>query len=297
MVDIVGAFFILASGNVANKFLLQYMSGELLVAIRMTVSGALLLLYHGRSSERLRWKYIRSDVMALTLIILCTALLPALLKAFALKYMPVSKQSLLGSIDPFITALYSYMLFNERITWRMLLGMTVGCSGIIISLLSSSPAEMLWGHISILSYPELAVVGAVALSRYGWMVVQGMLRKGRYEPSELNGIAMLSGGLMAFGLCAVRGTVLNVPVELYAQFFGVLCYTTLIGNVIGYTAYAYCLRRHSANLVALAGLLFPLFAALLSWLIGLEQLTWHFFVALFCVAIGLFILQGAQKKD
>jgi drug/metabolite transporter (DMT)-like permease len=296
--DVIGAFFLLSSGNVANKYLLAYMSSELLVGIRMSVSGALLLLYKMNGSSRLQWSYLKHDRTALLFIILCTSLIPALLKAFSLKYMLVSKQALLGSIDPFITALYSYIMLQEYPTMRTLCGIILGVIGIVISLLASPSSETLWGELFIFSYPELAILGSVALSRYGWMVVQIMLKKGRYEPSELNSISMLSGGIIALLWCMIKGGGIAIPSGSELKFFGALCYTTLVGNILGYTAYAYCLRRHSANFVALAGLLYPLFAACLSALLGLETLTWRFFVSLGFVFAGMFMLSSSfQRKE
>jgi len=272
------------------------MSSELLVGIRMFVAGVLLLLYRVGSSPRLRWNYMRQDTMGLLFIILCTSLIPALLKAFALKYMLVSKQALLGSVDPFITTIYSYFMLQEHPTVLTLGGIGLGMIGIIIPLFSSSSSETLWGELFIFSYPELAILGSIALSRYGWMVVQIMLKKGRYEPSELNGIAMLGSGVIALLWWWIKGGSITLPAGEEGKFFGALCYTTLIGNVLGYTLYAHCLRRHSANFVALAGLLFPLFAACLSALMGLETLTWKFFVSLAFIFAGMLLLSPYFKR-
>lgn len=295
MIDMVIAYALLASGNVANKLLLKSMSPELLVGIRMSVSGLLILLFSVKNSPRLRWSYIRHDVKILAMISVITTLLPALLKAFALTYMVPSKQMLLGSIDPFITAGYAYLLWREPLSWRKALGITVGCIGIGISAISSSPAERLWGEWWIFSLPELAVVIAVALGRYGWMIVQTMLRKGRYLPHELTALSMLASGILSLMISLLWGKTLLFTGPTPDNFISIVLYTTFIGNIAGYTAYSYCLRRHNATVVALTGLLMPLFVAFMSWGIGIEKLTWNFFIAMGFVATGMAIFYSKSR--
>jgi drug/metabolite transporter (DMT)-like permease len=295
MIDMVIAYALLASGNVANKLLLKSISPELLVGIRMSVSGLLILLWSVRKSPRLRWSYIRNDIRILAVISIITTLLPALLKAFALTYMAPSKQMLLGSIDPFITAGYAYLLWREPLSWRKALGITVGCIGIGISAISSSPSEQLWGEWWIFSLPEVAVVLAVALGRYGWMVVQTMLRNGRYLPHELTALSMMASGMLSLAISLARGKTFLFSGATPNNFISIVLYTTFIGNIAGYTAYSYCLHRHNATVVALTGLLMPLFVAFMSWGIGLESLSWNFFIAMSFVTGGMTIFYSKPR--
>jgi len=287
MLTIIGAYFLLASGIVANKYVLRFMPSDLLVGLRMTVSGLFLMSFSLGRSPRLTWKHIKDDLFTLLGIALITTLLPALLKAYALSSMAASKQTLLGSIDPFITALYAYLLWREPITLRKLLGITIGFMGIIYSVADRVPAEQL----SIISLPEVAVIVAIALGRYGWMLVQILLRKERYKPTEITSLSMLMSGLCSLGLFYARGgTFLNniqegVPVTA-------LLYTTFIGNICGYSAYTYCLQRYEATLVSTVGLVVPLFVAALSACSGLEQLTLRFCISFALVAIGMVIFSS-----
>lgn len=293
MIDMIIAYALLASGNVANKYVLKSMAPSLLVGIRMSVSGLLILLFSVKSSPRLRWSHIKHDLPVLSVIAVVTTLLPALLKAFALTYMAPSKQMVIGSIDPFITAAYAYFLWGEPLSWRKALGITIGCIGIGISAASSTPTENIWGEWWIFSLPELAVIIAVALGRYGWMVVQSMLKKERYLPHEITALSMLTSGLLSLGISLVQGNTLTFTGPIPNNFISILLYTTFIGNIGGYTAYSYCLKRHSATVVSLTGLLMPLFVAFMSWFVGLEIITWNFFVAMAFVASGMAIFYSS----
>lgn len=297
MIDMLCAFALLASGNVANKYILQTMSPELLVGIRMSISGLLIILFSIRRSPRLRWSHIRSDLATLSLIALVSTLIPALLKAFALTYMAPSKQVLIGSIDPFITAFYAYLLFSEPITARQLLGIVVGCTGVVIAALTSTPYEKLWGEWGIFSFPECAVIMAVALGRYGWMVTQGLIRKERYRPHEITALSMLTSGILSLILGLLRGKTLIITGPVTPHFVTAVLYTTFIGNIAGYTLYSNCLRHHSSTIVSLTGLSMPLFVALMSWGVGLEPLSATFFIALAFLATGMAIFYSKPKKQ
>lgn len=285
MIDIIGAYLLLASGIVANKYVLRYMAPDLLVGLRMTISGLFLMSLSIRTSPRLRWNHIKHDLGSLIGMSLGSTLIPALLKAYALSMMAASKQTLLGSIDPFITALYAYSIWDERLTARKLIGMTIGFIGIALSVADKVPTEQ-WGIISL---PEIAVIISIALGRYGWILVQILLKKERYKPTEITSIGMLSSGLISLTLNIGRGIHFIRPLPDDFSYINALIYTTVIGNICGYTAYSYCLQRHNATLIATTGLLVPLFVAGISALLGLETLTIRFFIALSMVALGMTI--------
>lgn len=294
MIDILGAYIALAGGMVANKFVLRSMSPTLFVGIRMFVSGFLLFFisrYRAsrNKTKRFCWRYIKADILTILFIATCTALIPALLKAYALPHMPASKYSLLGSIDPFVTAVYAYLLWREKLSWKKFLGIVIGFGGVVISLLSTSAQEMSCGEFWHISYPELFVIGSMIISRYGWILVQSMLRKERYAVTEVNSLTMLLSGGMALGISAWQGAWVNVSSQNSMQFMGALLFTIFVGNVIGYSWYADCLKRYSVTWMALAGLLIPLFVFFISYLLGDEPISIHFFVSLAVVCVGMLV--------
>ncbi len=296
MIDIIGAYLLLASGIVANKYVLRSIAPDLLVGLRMAVSGIFLMGLSIRTSPRLRWNHIRADLSTIMVMSLGATLLPALLKAYALSMMVASKQTLLGSIDPFITAVYAYIIWDERMTRRKLLGMLIGCIGIGISVTDTIPTEQL----TIISLPEVAVLIAIALGRYGWILVQILLKKERYKPTEITSIGMLSSGILSLILYIIRHGAQIPPLPDNLPFINALLYTTIVGNICGYTAYSYCLQRHNATLISMTGLLVPLFVAALSAALGLETLSIRFFIALSLVALGMALFysdtSGRNKK-
>lgn len=297
MFDIILTYALLATGIVANKYILHSISPDLFVGIRMFVAG--LILFVGsliREGKRFRWSYIRVDLPSLLFISLCTTLLPSLTKAFALKYMTASKTALLGSIDPFVTAVYAYILWQEKLSIKQVIGMMVGLLGVITAIISTSSTELAWGEFLYLSYPELAALGSVIISRYGWILVQMLLKKDRYRPAEINSITMLVSGALALGIAWWTGASIVVAPQERISFVALCAYTIIMGNLCGYTLYSYCLRRHRATWMSFSGFLVPVFVISLSrWLMH-EELSWPLVGAAGLLFAGLCIFYYDELK-
>lgn len=317
MIDVFLGFAFLASSTVANKYALSALSLSLMVGLRMLGAGIVLFLLNHKKSHRLSFSYFKTDLLVLLGISLLTMLIPALFKAYALKNMLTSKAAFIASLDPFVTALYAYLFWNERLTKKKIIGIILGFGGTLILLISSSSVEQQLKAWSIFSYPEIAAFLAMAIGRMGWMFVQQMLRKERYTAAEMNGLLMTFSGILAFitpfiwaGFITLllwipgtsgyiwpysfsdAATFLHLCVtpqtKLSLIIFAVV-YTIFIGNVIGYTMYANFLKRHSATFVSLAGFSVPLYVYLFSNILLGEPLSLNFLAASLVTFIGLLI--------
>lgn len=317
MFDVFLGFAFMASATVANKYALTALSLLLMVGLRMLCAGIILFLYYHKKSHRLTFGYFKHDLPILLGISLLTMLVPALFKAFALKHMLASKAAFIASLDPFVTALYSYFFWNEHLTKKKVIGIILGFAGTLILLISSSAGENALMAFSIISYPEIAAFLAMAIGRIGWMFVQQLLRKERYTPAEVNGLLMSISGILAFVIPFIFAATVSllsmIPVinmhslsytfsdaasflypnatsnsHLFWVIFAVI-YTIVIGNVLGYTMYAQFLKRHSATFVSLAGFSVPLYVYLFSNVLLGEPLSLNFLAASCVTFIGLMI--------
>lgn len=277
MIDYIVPFFFLATGFIANKLILAYMSPGLLVGLRMLIAGAILIsvaLWYGRwtflSKVQQRW---------LQLLILSSfaAFIPALLKAYALKHTYSSKVALIGSLDPFLTALYAYILWREPLTLKKWLGILLAVTGTCVLIISHS-AENAATILGPISWGELAALGAAAISRYGWIKIQQLLKANIFNVQEINGITMLCAGIYS-----LASTAIFMPAAFTINWtWGMgllLAYTVLGGNIVGYQLYSYMLKKHSATFVSLAGFSMPIFVYLLGWLVVGETLYPSFILA------------------
>jgi drug/metabolite transporter (DMT)-like permease len=296
MIKIFWGFALLASGIVANKIILLYVPPILSVALRMIIAGSILLAFALRRTHNLRWSYIKHDALALIGAGTLTTLVPAILKAYALKNMLSSKAAFLGSLDPFVTALYAYVFWKETLNWQKILGIIVGFAGALIMLLASAPAEadlLAWGR---LSYPELAALAAMALGRLGWMVVQKLMRSNRYTAAEMSSVSMLFSGTLAIILSLYYEPVKMICLDNAGSLFGALFWTAIVGNVIAYTMYTNFLKHYSSTFISLTGFSVPVFVYFYGWVLLGEPLTWSFIASISVTLIGVLIFYSAEIK-
>ncbi len=302
-------YFLFASTFTIGKAALAYVSPFLFTGIRMVCAGSMLLWYTYLYNQKGK-VFDRKDCVLFAQIIVFHIFCSYTLEFWALQQVTSAKACLLYNLSPFITALFSYVLFSEHLTVRQACGLMVGFLGFIPILLSQTPLEEIAGHIGFLSWPEMALIASVTSSAYGWMIMKKLVTKG-YSFIFINGIGMTGGGILALGLSyIVEGVPVlkTVPAVLpqLADCCGLLTENIVmlglysvaiivIANIIGYNLYAHLLSKYSATFLSFAGFVTPLFAALLGWVFLGEVVTWHFFATMMLVLCGLCLFH--EKKE
>jgi drug/metabolite transporter (DMT)-like permease len=269
-----------------SKFLLKYTTPIFLTGARMTLAGVILLATqyfyeheHFHFKKKHFWLYIQ--------IIFFGIYFNYILRFWGLLGMSASKSMFLFNLSPFITSLYSYLFLDERMTRRQWIGLTIGCVGIIPILLKTTPAEEKFGEFFFISLSEIAVIAAVAMHSYSWIVMRKLVRDQSCSPMMVNGITMSIGGALAFlTSLPVEGLA---PINDVAPFISLLIFVVFISNIICHNLYGYLLRHYTPTLLSFAGFMGPIFAATYGRLFFGEVVTWHFYVSTVIVFIGLSI--------
>jgi drug/metabolite transporter (DMT)-like permease len=309
MIFVIVLYFLFASTFTLGKAALSYVSPLLFIGMRMTLAGSMLLGYSWIKNKKTFFiKY--SDYSLFFCIIIFHIFCSYTLEYWALAHVTSAKACLLYNLSPFITALFSYFLFQERLSMKQIAGLGVGFLGFLPILMAQAPTEQLTKNIGFLSLYEIALILSVASSAYGWMIMKKLINKG-YSFILINGIGMTGGGLLAFftsliieGKPAIKTAVITMP--LIANTFGIYAESVLmlllyglslifIANIICYNLYGHLLSRYSATFLSFAGFMTPLFAALLGWLFLGEKVTWHFFATILLVLYGLYLFH--EKKE
>jgi drug/metabolite transporter (DMT)-like permease len=290
MIDAIITFSLLASAITANKLVLCALPATFFVAIRMLVAGFFLTAY-GFFTKRLSWHFIKEDLLKIMIIAVATTFIPSLLKAYALRGLTSSKAALFGSLDPFVTTLYAYVLWHEKLSYKQWFGIICGFVAALLLITMTSCEQPLAAWLKI-SLPELAALAAVFISRYGWIEAQAIIKAQTYRPAELNGLLMCAGGLYAFLSAYFAGEMYSTATLWSPAVLIALGYTIVVGNIIAYTLYGYLLKHHSATYVSLASLLVPLFVHFYGFFILGEPLSPVFFASLLVMFIGLLFFSG-----
>lgn len=272
MVAIFFCFMLLASGFFVNKLILCTLSPSMLSGLRMLISGLIILVVNHKSYRSGTLKRVLEHWKTFLAITIFSNFIPTLLKAYAIQNMVSSKAAFIGSIDPFVTALYAYILCAERLTLKKWFGILLGFAGALLLTTISSPMEVTLRTFVFFSLPEIAALASIAMSRLGWILVQKQLRSNIFSPVDVNGIVMTAGGICAFlsiPLWQALGSSesFNIIGKLDLRLSLLLLYTILIGNLAAYTLYAHLLKHNSSTLMSLAGFTFPVYVSLLGYFI------------------------------
>lgn len=308
MIFVIIMYLLFASTFTLGKAALAYVPPFLFIGMRMVLGGSLLLGYY-RFIKKQRLSISAIDYSLFLRIIIFHIFFAYTLEFWALEYVTSAKACLLYNLSPFITAIFSYFLFAERLSYRQITGLVIGFLGFIPILVAQTPLEKISWHVGFLSIYEIALIFSVTSSAYGWMMVKNLMHR-NYNLIMINGIGMTGGGILALILSFVMEGALGIKeattvMPQLVDLFGVMgerlimlggyCLAlVIIANIIGYNLYGYLLSRYSATFLSFAGFMTPLFAALLGWIFLGEQVTWHFFTTISMVILGLYLFH--EKK-
>jgi|SRR5579871_3541197 len=294
MYSIVLLYMLLASTFTIGKAVLAYTQPIFFIGIRMIIGGGLLLAYI-RFFHKSLWKLERKHARLCAQIMFVHIYCAFVLEFIALEHMTSAKACLLYSFSPFITALFAYCLWNERLNTKKCIGLSVGLLGFVPILMATSADE---GTTFLrISVPEITLLLAVTAGAYGWLLVQDMMRKG-YSPLMINGIGMLGGGCMALITAFIFESTNQQPIMTDWPLF--LVYTAaliLITNVIFYNLYGMLLHVYSATFISFAGFMCPLFAAFYGWLFLGEHISAAFFISVAIITLGLYLFYQQELED
>ncbi|MFC1842261.1 DMT family transporter [Candidatus Dependentiae bacterium] len=294
MTLIILLYALFASSFSMGKVLLRYTTPIFLTGIRMLIGGLILLAYQ-YLSPRQNFYFKKKHIWLFLQIVLFGVYFNYILRFWALQSLPSSKTAFLYNLAPFMSAIYSYYFFKERMTRGKIAGLAIGFLGMIPILLTSSSTEKSIGEMFFISLPELAVIASVALHAYSWVVMRKLVRDKNYSPTLVNGITMAAGGFMALLTSFAYGNIF--PVTKILPFSGWLAAVIIISNIICFNLYGSLLKKYSATFLSFAGFLAPLFAALYGWGFLGETITWQFYASSVLVFVGLYIFYREETKD
>lgn len=282
-----------AGSVTASKVLLTYTKPIFLTGIRMFISGSLLLLYQYIYKGE-RFNFQRRELSLYIQLTLIGIYISYIMRFWALGSISATKSMFLYNTAPFLSAIYSYVLFKEKMTTKQWIGLFVGVLGLIPILWTTSPAEQAFGEILFISWPELITFLSVAAYSYSWIVIRKLIRDHNHSPLLVNGVSMFFGGILALITAFfVEGTF---PVTSFWPFASLLTFIILLSNILCHNLYGHLLRTYSATFMALAGFLGPPFAAFYGWFLKNEVVTWHFYVSTIIVFFALFLFYKDEMQ-
>jgi drug/metabolite transporter (DMT)-like permease len=280
------------------KLALQYSPPIFLTSARMLLAAVLLLGYLALRN-RASFKLNKKQIFSLALLGLFSMYLTNALEFWALQYLTAAKTCFLYSLSPFFAAFFSYLHFGERMNFQKWVGLSLGLVGILPVLLMQTGSEELLNINSFLSWPTVAVIGAVLCSVYGWVLLRLIVKDQQISPLMANGSSMLFGGALALAHSFFSESWTPVPVlaNHFTPFIGWTLVMAFISNILCYNLYGMMLKRFTATFLSFLGLLSPIFASLHGWVFLNEPFSGVILLSTGIVSVGLWIVYAAELKQ
>lgn len=283
-------YLICASTFTISKAALAHVQPLFFTGSRMVIAGIILLAYYRIRGNRIAIP--RNHFMLFAQIVLFYIYFAYVFDIIALNYLTSSRACLLYDLSPFISALFSYLWFNEVMTFKKWLGLGIGVAAFIPTFFTADPTTNQVG------WPELIMLGAIVSSVYGWILVRQLVKENNYPSVVVNGIGMLGGGILAFITSFVlEGWWKAAPVSNVGAFLYYTLLIVLVANIAFSNLYTVLLKKYTATFLSFAGFTAPLFAALLGWIFLGETVSWDFFVTAAFVLVGLYIFYQEELKQ
>lgn len=280
------------------KITLEHSPPLFLTAARMLLASVLLLGFLALKN-RASFKMSGKQFFSLGVLGLFSIYLTNALEFWSLQHLSAAKTCFIYSLCPFFSAFFSYLHFGEKMNRRKWLGMAVGFLGFIPVLAAQKGAEELISGFSLLSWPELSMIGAALCTSYGWILLRVLVKDSEVSPMMANGMSMFVGGLMALvhSFFIDSWNPLPVASSNMGSFIQGILIITLISNIICYNLYGLMLKRFTATFISFMGLLSPIFASINGWFILGEVPSPVIFLSTGIVSIGLWMVYSAELRQ
>jgi len=288
-------YALFASVFTISKTALEYAQPFFLIGTRMMFAGIILIIYQVMFKKQ-TFSYKSNVWIKLFQLALFNIYLTNVFEFWGLRYLTSFKTCFIYSLSPFISALFCYFLFSEKLNFKKVMGLAVGFLGFLPILLTQTTGEEQGGRFFIFSWAELSVMLAATLSVYGWIILRQLINENGLSPLFANGMSMLIGGGMALIHSLIVEEWNPVPTTNIHIFLECTVLLIIISNLVCYNLYGYLLKKYSAVFMSFAGFTTPLFTALFGWLFLGEVVTWPFYFSFLIVIGGLWLYDQDEIK-
>ncbi|MCB9493768.1 MAG: DMT family transporter [Epsilonproteobacteria bacterium] len=289
---VVFLYALLAATFICAKQTVMYGDPFFVITIRMMIAGLMLLGYQAVRAGSLKvvkledwWLFARTTFFHIYFAYT--------LEFWALQYVTALKTTLIYSATPFVAAFLSHVLLKERLSLIQKGGMLVGVLGLGPVLYMQSGGEQMLFDLLNISVPEAVLFMSMISAAYAWFLVKQLMAKG-YSVLTINGMSMLGGGFACFITTLFASDLSNMVYD-WPQFLMWLVFLIFSANIAFYNLYGYLLSLYSLTFVTFCGFLCPIFATLFDWLFMGGIITWHYFLTIACITLGLWMFSYGDK--
>ena len=235
--------------------------------------------------------YLRHWKLVLLLSILSVSAFNSLLY-HAVQHTPALNAILVTSVIPAATVLTSWLLFRDRIGWRMFVGSAVAFAGAIAIIAKGNPGVLL---DLAFNRGDLFALGSVAV----WALYVALFRK---LPSELHPVGFMLVitvvGLVFIVPLYVRELAVGEPLILSRTAILGILYVGLFASVLAFTFFNMGVAALGGSRAAQFNYLTPFFGGAMAIVFLGESLQWFHALGVALILPGLYLAtnRGPLKR-
>lgn len=199
--------------------------------------------------------------------------------------LPGGVAATVGALQPLLVALLSTGLLHERLTVKTMLTAIAGVAGVSLLVLRADARLDAWGVVAALGGAVVMATGVVLSKR--WTSPAPLL--------ATTGWQLVAGGLLLLPVAwIVEGAL---PASFTFGNIAGYAYLTILGSAVAYALWFRGLRGLSPTNVTFLGLLSPVVATLLGWLVLDQRLSPLQLVGGLIVLAALITAQTKKKQS
>jgi drug/metabolite transporter (DMT)-like permease len=269
-----------------TTILLKYYEPITIIFFRLILSSGFLflLLWILKTSA----KILRKDIPVIILSALFNPFLYFLFENYGLKYSSPSVASVIIATIPVFTPLVAYLFVRERLRLINFVGIGISFAGVLTILLrkGSDYRADLTG--------VLFLTGAVAAALCYSVLLKKLLD--RYSPLMLIAWQNFIGifFFLPFFLIFEFGSVTHI--HLNFQILSSFLLLSVLASSLSYVFFAYSVKKLGISRANIYTNMIPVFTALLSFFLSLEDFTLQKVTGIFIVIAGVYLSERTKRR-
>jgi drug/metabolite transporter (DMT)-like permease len=278
--------FVWGTTYLAIRVALESVPVALLAGLRWTVAGALLAVIAPLMGHRLPGISFWGGI---ALVGFLMNVVGNGLVVWAEQYVASGLAAVVVAMVPFWAVFVEAVLpGGERLSPRVLGGLALGFLGIVV---------LVWPELMNASGGSGFVLGVLALqvACFGWALGTSYTKRGPAAESALatSAMQMLFGGAILLGIGTAAGEW--GALTFTPRSAAAMIYLTLIGSIVGYSAYLYAIKHLPVSTVSLYAYVNPIIAVVLGTLILAEPFDLRIVVAAAMVLGGILVVRSSAR--
>ena len=199
----------------------------------------------------------------------------------------VTTAILLEYLAPVLTLFYGVFVLKHKVSWRMPLGVALSILGCAVVVGAFSPGGLLISHAGLI----WGLIAAFFFALYSTMGGRGGIR---FSPFTL-----LFYGLL---FAAVMWLIVLGPHTVISAFSQpkvglAIVVIACISTIIPFAAYLHALKYISPTHATIAAMVEPVVAALCSWVLFKDPITWSLALGGLIIVGAIVLIQFSELKD